>query len=174
MTTLFYVKKTQTGKFFVSNLEIKNSPYTSALQYVEYAKKELKISISVEGTKESLLCKCKSDRTGETMFIAAIVNDKNKKEFWSTRTKMIQNVNIANGNEILNKPNNQKHLFYAVYIKCSYIGLIRLWKNVEEKVKGVSGAHYKGFSGIEEAKQWFASFNIGSRYYENLTLKDVK
>ena len=91
--------------------------------------------------------------------------------FWRKHTIISKEVTEANGEFV--RPEGQNKNFYAVISK-EFTGFILEWVRCKELTNGKS-AKYKGFNGLEEAKNWMRENHAASITFECYTnLKQIK
>lgn len=91
--------------------------------------------------------------------------------FWRKHTIISKEVTEANGEFV--RPEGQNKNFYAVISK-EFTGFILEWVRCKELTNGKS-AKYKGFNGLEEAKNWMRENHAASITFEYYTnLKQIK
>lgn len=103
--------------------------------------------------------------------LMTVAGPEQNKFFWRKHTIISKEVTEANGEFV--RPEGQNKNFYAVISK-EFTGFILEWVRCKELTNGKS-AKYKGFNGLEEAKNWMRENHAASITFEHYTnLKQIK
>lgn len=170
MTQVIYIEVISNSKFKKVVTTSSRSAEKFCIDASEYYKSK---GIETEARcfeEDSRFCgvfSCKNDK------IMAVAGPEKNQFLWRKHTSIKKNTEEANG--VPQKPEKQKHLFYAVISK-DFTGYVRLWATCEKLVKGKKGGvKYKGFSSLEAAAVWMRENGAPDASYQRYkTLEDIK